>query len=102
MLPAPHPQTATSAKTVGNSFFGLAIGLTVTAMAITFGGLSGGAFNPAVGVLGLTSANSLAAMLVSYNWVYAAGPLLGGLVAALVYRVVVVDEFVQPYGHNMV
>ena len=95
-------QTATPAKTAGNSFFGLAIGLTVTAMAITFGPLSGGAFNPAVGVLGLTSADSLASMLVSYNWVYAAGPLLGGLVAAFVYRVVVFDEFVQPYGYNMV
>jgi len=34
--------------TSGNSFYGLAIGLTVTAMAFAFGGISGGVFNPAV------------------------------------------------------
>src|SRR4051812_5056190 len=33
--------------TAGNSFYGLAIGLTVTAMAFIFGGVSGGVFNPA-------------------------------------------------------
>ncbi len=32
----------------GNSYFGIAIGLTVTAMAYAFGGVSGGVFNPAV------------------------------------------------------
>ena len=95
-------QTATSSKTVGNSFFGLAIGFTVVAMAITIGPISGGAFNPAVGVLGLTTASSLTDLLGAYNWVYAAGPLGGGLVGALVYRVVTFDEFVPPYGYNMV
>lgn len=43
---------ATSKGTEGNSFYGLAIGLTVTAMAYAVGGISGGAFNPAVAVAG--------------------------------------------------
>jgi len=40
--------TAGSASTANNSFFGLAIGFTVVAGAIAVGGFSGGAFNPAV------------------------------------------------------
>ena len=39
---------ATSKDQVGNSFFGLAIGFTVLAGAFAVGGISGGAFNPAV------------------------------------------------------
>src|SRR3954470_16709286 len=41
---------ATSKGTMGNSFYGLAIGFTVLVGAITVGGISGGAFNPAVGL----------------------------------------------------
>jgi len=41
---------ATSKGTTGNSFYGLAIGFTVFAMASTFGSISGGAFNPAVAI----------------------------------------------------
>ncbi len=39
---------ATAKATAGNSFYGLAIGFTVVAMAFALGGISGGAFNPAV------------------------------------------------------
>lgn len=42
--------TAATAKTDGNSYYGLAIGLVVLAGAAAVGPLSGGAFNPAVGV----------------------------------------------------
>ena len=41
---------ATSKKTEGNSYYGLAIGLTVMTGAFAGGGISGGAFNPAVGL----------------------------------------------------
>lgn len=44
--------TATAKGTAGNSFFGLAIGFTVFVSAVGVGGISGGAFNPAV-ALGL-------------------------------------------------
>ena len=41
---------ATSKATEGNSYYGLAIGFTVLASAYAVGHISGGAFNPAVGV----------------------------------------------------
>ena len=39
---------ATARGTDGNSFYGLAIGFTVVAGAFAVGGISGGAFNPAI------------------------------------------------------
>src|SRR4029077_10061037 len=42
--------SATSKDTAGNSFYGLAIGITVMVGAFAVGGISGGAFNPAVAV----------------------------------------------------
>jgi aquaporin Z len=42
--------TATAKRTSGNSFFGLAIGITVMTGAFAVGDVSGGAFNPAVAV----------------------------------------------------
>jgi aquaporin Z len=41
---------ATSKATSGNSYFGLAIGFTVLVGAFAVGGISGGAFNPAVAI----------------------------------------------------
>ena len=75
---------ATSKNTMGNSFYGLAIGSTVLVGAITVGGISGGAFNPAVGlgvfVMGLESAKQFAVYLVS--------DLAGAAVAAAAYRAI--------------
>ena len=73
--------SATHPATKGNSYYGLAIGFTVLAGAVSVGGVSGGAFNPAVGLavyaMGMESAKQLA--------VYFAADLAGGAVAALVY-----------------
>lgn len=44
---------ATSEDHPDNSFYGLAIGFTVAAGAVAVGGISGGAFNPAVAVSGV-------------------------------------------------
>jgi aquaporin Z len=79
--------TATSKKTEGNSYYGLAIGFTIVVAAFAGGGISGGAFNPAVGlgpilVNATTSGGSFA-----NAWLYLVGPLLGGVVAALVFKV---------------
>ncbi len=73
---------ATSSEHPNNSFYGLAIGLTVTTGAISFGGISGGVFNPAV-ALGVMSAG-----LVSWSmlWVYLTANLVGGALAGLVFR----------------
>lgn len=46
-------QTAMTKATAGNSYFGLAIGLTIAAAAFAGGPISGGAYNPAVGVVPL-------------------------------------------------
>ena len=75
---------ATAKGTSGNPFFGLAIGMTVMAGAFAVGGVSGGAFNPAVavgaGMMGLVSIGSI--------WVHIVAALLGGAVAALAFKAI--------------
>ena len=75
---------ATAKGTLGNSFYGLAIGFTVLVGAITVGGISGGAFNPAVGLgvwtMGLESAKQFGVYLVS--------DFAGAAFGALVFRLV--------------
>ncbi|MDB5318382.1 MAG: porin [Phycisphaerales bacterium] len=73
---------ATAKGTSGNSFYGLAIGITVMAGAIAGGGISGGAFNPAVGI-----AVTVMGVPVQNLWLYFVGPLAGGAAAALVFKV---------------
>lgn len=78
---------ATSRKTTGNSYYGLAIGFTVVVGAFAGGGISGGAYNPAVGV-GLNLVHGvLTGAGMGHMWLYIAGPLIGGALAALVFRV---------------
>jgi aquaporin Z len=72
---------ATTEKTAGNSYFGLAIGLTVLAMATIFGSLSGGVFNPAVFV-GLCIQNSLC---WDQWWMYLVGQFGGAAIAAALF-----------------
>ncbi|MDE3066155.1 MAG: aquaporin [Verrucomicrobiota bacterium] len=76
--------TATAKATAGNSYYGLAIGFTVTVMAFAFGGISGGAFNPAVAT-GLTILHLAKAADL---WVYLVANLAGGALAAAVFRFV--------------
>lgn len=74
--------TATSKATAGNSYFGMAIGLTVTAMAYALGGISGGAFNPAVGV-------GISIMKMAQwadIWFYLVGGFGGAILAALLFK----------------
>lgn len=77
---------ATSSLTKGNSYYGLAIGFTVVVGAFAGGGVSGGAYNPAVGV-GLNLVHgALTGSAMGHMWLYIAGPLVGGALAALVFR----------------
>jgi len=73
---------ATTRGTEGNSYYGLAIGLTVMAGAYAVGAISGGAFNPAVAVglvtMGLVGAGSI--------WIYLLANLFGGAVAAVLFN----------------
>src|SRR5207245_3435106 len=61
--------TATAEGTSGNSFYGLAIGMTVMTGAFAVGDISGGAFNPAVAlgicVLGISSWGNIWIYLLS-------------------------------------
>ena len=73
---------ATSTDQPNNHFFGLAIGFTVTVGAFAVGGVSGGAFNPAV-AFGLMLTG-----LVNWTnfWIYLIAEVLGGAVAAIAFR----------------
>jgi len=79
---------ATARGTQGNSFYGLAIGFTVVAGAFAVGGISGGAFNPAV---------ALGAMVTglfewSNIWIYLIADFLGAAVAAYMFLFVLPAE----------
>jgi aquaporin Z len=79
--------SATAPQTTGNSFYGLAIGFTVTAGAFAGGPISGGAFNPAVGTGPILAAALLGGGSISNLWLYLVGPFVGGVLAAMLYRV---------------
>ncbi len=79
---------ATSKETSGNSFYGLAIGFTVLTMALAFGGVSGGAFNPAVAVgICMLKLASWATI-----WVFLVGCFGGASIAALIFRICNPDD----------
>jgi aquaporin Z len=73
---------ATAKGTAGNSFYGLAIGFTVLTGAFAVGGVSGGAFNPAVAV-GVTVMNL---STLSHMVVCLLADFAGGAVAALLFK----------------
>jgi aquaporin Z len=73
---------ATSKDHPNNSFYGLAIGFTVLAGAVAVGGVSGGAFNPAVG-LGICLAGLAGWKMI---WIYLFATVAGGALAGYVFR----------------
>lgn len=79
---------ATSKDQPGNHFFGLAIGFTVAAGAFAVGGVSGGAFNPAVAF------GAMLMGLINWTdfWIYLIANLLGGAVAAITFRYLNPDD----------
>ncbi len=76
--------TATAEGTSGNSFYGLAIGMTVMTGAFAVGDISGGAFNPAVAlgisVLGIASWSNI--------WIYLLADFAAAAVAAVVFLMI--------------
>jgi aquaporin Z len=79
---------ATSKRTSGNSYYGLAIGFTVLTGAFAVGDISGGAFNPAVAigitVLGLSAWANI--------WIYMVACFAGAVVAAMVFKMMYPDD----------
>jgi len=79
---------ATAKGTSGNSFYGLAIGFTVFALGSQVGPISGGALNPAVAV----GACVMKAFDWSNIWIYLVGCLIGGALAAFVFKMNNADD----------
>jgi len=79
---------ATATGTLGNSFYGLAIGFTVVAGAFAVGGISGGAFNPAVAI------GAMVTGLLEWSniWIYLIAELLGAAAAAYAFLFVLPGE----------
>ena len=79
---------ATAKGTSGNSFYGLAIGFVVMAGAFSVGGISGGAFNPAVAIaaplMGLMDWNNI--------WIHISADFAGGALAAVVFNMLNPDD----------
>src|SRR5436309_3262749 len=75
---------ATAEGTSGNSFYGLAIGMTVMTGAFAVGDISGGAFNPAVAlgicILGISSWGNI--------WIYLVANFAAAVVAAVIFQLI--------------
>merc|ERR1719311_1878415 len=81
---------AATTKNAGNQFFGLAIGFVIIAGGYAAGGISGGAFNPAV-ALGIDV--SSAGLGFGWGFAYTGYELIGAALASGLFRVVRPDEF---------
>jgi aquaporin Z len=79
---------ATARGTLGNSFYGLAIGFTVVVGAFAVGGISGGAFNPAIAL----GASVTGLFEWSNIWIYLLADFLGAVVAAYAFLFVLPGE----------
>ena len=73
-----------SRSTKGNSYYGFAIGFTVTCGSLAVGSVSGGAFNPAVALV----CGILNLIAISEIWLHIIANFLGATVAAFVHQYV--------------
>lgn len=76
---------AATKETAGNSYYGLAIGLTVAVGAFTVGPISGAAFNPAVASGATVAAALFGSGGWSDLWIYIVGPLAGAAAGAAIH-----------------
>lgn len=76
----------TKSDAFGSTAF-LGIGLTLAALAIAFGGFTGGSFNP-----GRSFGSALAAGTFTDYYLYLIGPFLGGVIGWVLYKITVPVE----------
>ena len=76
---------------------GLAIGLTVSACILAIGPFTGASLNPA-----RTFGPAVAAGYWEGHFIYWIGPILGGVLAALVYEHLFMDDVHEPFDHGAV
>lgn len=79
---------ATSKDHPNNSFYGLAIGFTLLTAAVAGGGISGGAYNPAVSI-----GHNVFSGALGVSWIHVVGPMAGGVLAAGLFRINNPGEF---------
>src|SRR5262249_28983216 len=79
---------ATAKGTSGNSFYGLAIGMTVMSGAFAVGGVSGGAFNPAV----VAGVGSMGIIGWANLWPHILAELGAGAAAAYTFKAINPDD----------
>lgn len=89
--------TAVSKKNTPNQFYGLAIGSTVMVGAFSVGTISGGAFNPAVGVGPAVVSMLSSAPNLSNILLYILGPFIGAVLASLIFTSVTKSEKKLPF-----
>lgn len=70
----------------GNSYYGMAIGMTIAGVAYVGGPISGGAYNPAVGIGPTVIHALLGGGTWAHLWIYIVGPLSGGVLAQVAYK----------------
>ena len=91
-------------KTVeGNSYFGVAIAMTITAVSEGIGGISGGCLNPALALLTAVRAAFPAGFSFAPMWIYFVGCPIGALLGTFIFRVQNLDEYdehLPPKGRN--
>jgi aquaporin Z len=80
--------TATAKATANNSNYGLAIGFTVVTMAYAVGGISGGAFNPAVAI----GATVMHLIQGANLWIHLIADFGGGAAAALAFNALSTED----------
>jgi aquaporin Z len=84
--------TNASAKSSGNSYFGLAVGFVVMAGIVAAGPLSGACFNPAYALGSMIMDSVLGGTSIGNSWFYLMGQFAGGILAAVVHGMANPDE----------
>ncbi|MDR3227997.1 MAG: aquaporin [Puniceicoccales bacterium] len=76
---------ATAKRNAGTGFYGLAIGFTVVTGAVAVGGISGGAFNPAV-AFGVSLVTKGGVLCFETIWQHLAGQIAAAVAASALFR----------------
>jgi aquaporin Z len=77
---------AMSQRTRGNAYYGIAIGLTVTAGIVAVGDISGAVFNPAVALGPIIIDVMVNSGPMSSIWIYILAPVSGAVAAVPIFR----------------
>lgn len=82
-------------KVEGNSYFGVATGITYAALTVALGPISGGCFNPAVALLTAVRGAFVAGFSFVPIWIYYVACPLGGALAAILFRALNLEEYAE-------